>query len=149
MKTIIIDGNNLMHKIYGNADNQLAIIERVKTFVGKKDKVIFYFDGVGESNRSDVIFSGKKKADDLMREFIEKFKNHKMLKVVSSDREISGLAKVCGCEVQSSEEFYKEMNKKNVMKGKNVNQRFIYDEKGEKPSSVSRKSLDEFRKLFG
>lgn len=153
MKTIIIDGNNLMHKVYGNADNQLAIVERVKTFIGKKDKVIFYFDGVGESNRNDVIFSGKKKADELMREFIEKFKNHKMLKVVSSDREISGLAKVCGCEVQSSEEFFnqmdKEMNKKNVTKGKNVNQRFIYDEKGEKPSGVSRKSLDEFRKLFG
>jgi predicted RNA-binding protein with PIN domain len=149
MKTIIIDGNNLMHKIYGNANNQLALIESVKTFVGKKDKVIFYFDGVGESDRSAVIFSGKKKADDLMREFIEKFKNHKMLKVVSSDREISGLAKVCGCEVQSSEEFWKEMNKKNLMKGKNVNQNFIYDKKDEKPSGVSRKSLDEFRKLFG
>lgn len=149
MKTIIIDGNNLMHKVYGNANNHLAIVESVKTFAGRKDKVIFYFDGVGESDRSDVIFSGKKKADDLMREFIEKFKNHKMLKVVSSDREISGLAKVCGCEVQSSEEFWNEMNNKRSMKGKNVNQKFIYDDKSEKPSGVSRKSLDEFRKLFG
>lgn len=138
-----------MHKIYGNANNHLALVESVKTFAGKKDKVIFYFDGVGESDRSNIIFSGKKKADDLMREFIEKFKNHKMLTVVSSDREISGLAKVCGCEVQSSEEFWKEMNNKRTMKGKNVNERFIYDENSEKPSGVRRKSLDEFRKLFG
>lgn len=148
MKTIIIDGNNLMHKLYGNANNQLVLVHTVRSFVNKKDKIIFFFDGFGDINISNVIFSEKKKADDLMREFIEKFKNHRLLKVISSDREISGLAKVCGCEVQSSEDFRNEINK-DASKAKSTKHNYTDDDGDkEKPTGMSRKSLEEFRKMF-
>ena len=152
MRTIIIDANNLLYRVFKDKEVQseynndrLSLVESVKSRLGNRSKVIFVFDGHGDSNNSSIIFSDNKSADTVIRKFIEKFSNHKLLTVVSSDNEIKRFAKVCGCEVQSSEMFWQNIN--NPSKDKNINQLFLYD-KDEKPSGMSRKDLNEFRKYF-
>ncbi|MEO8448053.1 MAG: NYN domain-containing protein [bacterium] len=155
MLTIIIDGNNLIHKIPSlittfkkdKEGAQLSLIETVVSRTGK-DKVIFVFDGHGNLRRPNVIFSESSTADDVIRKKIENFTNPKSLKIVSSDNGITGLAKVCGCKTQKSEEFWKDINiKSSAPSGENINQNFIYD-KLEKPERMSKKEIDEFRKFF-
>lgn len=156
MKTIIIDGNNLIHKVQHlktlfmkeKTSAQLALIESVKSRLSGNEKVIFVFDGFGMIKGKDVIFSNEMTADEVIRNRIEKFNDHKKLKVVSSDNDIINLAKVCGCEVQKSEEFRNDINKTNsITAGKNINQNFIYND-SDKPERMSRKEIDEFRKYF-
>ncbi len=152
MRTIIIDANNLLYRVFKNKKVQskndserLSLVESVKSRLGNRNKVIFVFDGHGDSNTSSIIFSGNKSADTLILKFIENFRNHKLLTVVSSDNEIKRFANVCGCKVQSSELFWQIIN--NPAKDKNINQLFLYDE-DEKPSGMNRKDLNEFRKYF-
>ncbi len=156
MKTIIIDSNNLIHKIEylkslfakDKESAQVSLVETIKARLNKNEKVVFVFDGFGKPGRSDVIFSNDKSADEIIRKKIENFNFHRKLKIVSSDRDITDFAKVCGCEVQSSEAFWDEINReKSVTEGKNINQYYIYD-KPEKPDRLTKKELDEFRKYF-
>lgn len=147
-KTILIDGNNLMHKIYGSPDNHNALISSVRNFLGAKYKVIFFFDGNNKIEDKDVFFSGKKEADELIRNYIEKNKNPEHLIVISSDIAIASFAKTFGCEYKSAENFKSELNSSHITKGKNINQNYIYND-SEKPSGISKKDLETFRKLFG
>lgn len=156
MKTILIDGNNLIHKIdklktqssKGSADMRQSLIEIVNSRVSGTDKVIFYFDGFGNFKKPNVHFSEKDTADNLIRKKIETFGDYKKLKVVSSDNEILNLAKVCGCEIQKSEDFWREINKpESPTDGKNINQNFD-PYKTEKPDRSSKKEIDEYKKLF-
>jgi predicted RNA-binding protein with PIN domain len=149
MKTIIIDGNNLLHQA-GNflkmeTGRRKALSEAVRSRLPANAKVIFFFDGEGDFASGDIIFSGKKTADELMREFIGKFKDPSKLIVVSSDKFISSLAEKCSCMVKNSKEFWNEIN--SPAKGKDINQNFIYNDL-EKPERMSRKEIDEFRKYF-
>jgi predicted RNA-binding protein with PIN domain len=153
MKTIIIDSNNLIHKVPDfrkqfneNPESaQLTLIESVKTKVNRNYKLIFVFDGYGSVKRNYIEYSGNKKADDVIRKFIEDNYNSKTLCVVSSDAEIQRFAKICGCEVKNSEVFWNEINPQ-VVKEKNINQLLYKDE--EKPDRISKKELDEFKKYF-
>ncbi len=151
MKTIIIDCNNLIHKNeklkkmfkHDRKSAQLALMEIVNSRTDRNSKVIFVFDGHDESGKSNVIFSGNVTADRIIRDKIEKFGDYKKLRIISSDKEITDLAKVCGAEVIRSEDYWKQ----SVTDGKNINQNYLYDEK-EKPDHMSRKDMDEFRKYF-
>lgn len=153
MKTILIDGNNLIHKIPSvkslflkdkNA-SQLALLESVKSKLSRTDKLIIVFDGFGSFKKAGIIFSGKITADEVIRNKIESFGDYKKLKVVSSDYGITNLAKECGCDVMKSEEFWKSINKENSDPGNdNINQNYIYD----KPETMSRKDFNEFKKYF-
>lgn len=153
MKTIIIDSNNLIHKVPDlrklfneNPESaQLSLVESVKTKVNRNYKLIFVFDGYGNVKRSYVEYSGNKKADDVIRKYIEDNYTTKTLCVVSSDAEIQRLAKICGCEVKNSEVFWKEIIP-SPLKNRNINQ-LLYKE-GEKPDRISKKELDEFKKYF-
>lgn len=156
MKTILIDGNNLIHKVLNlktlfmkeKASSQIALVESVKSRLNKNEKVIFVFDGFGVIKQREIIYSNEVTADEVIRHRIEKFSDHKKLKVVSSDNDIINLAKVCGCEVQKSEEFWKDINSLNsVTAGKNINQNFIYNDL-EKPERMSKREIDEFKKYF-
>ncbi len=156
MKTIIIDGNNLIHKIIhlkklfqkDKEAAQLSLIETVKSRVSKNDKVIFVFDGHGKINKTNVIFSNNITADEVIRKKIENSKDHRKLKIISSDNAIAGLAKVCGCEILKSEIFWEQTCENNSSTdGKNINQNYIYD-KEEKPSGMNKKEVDEYRKYF-
>lgn len=157
MNTIIIDGNNLLHKIpsfkksfNANPDNvRRTLIEAVKGRVKIKAKIIFVFDGHSDDKVQNVVFSGAKTADEVIRKFIEDNYEKNTIKVVSSDNEIISLAKVCGCEVSSSEKFWEEINSSSPTKGKNINQLYLYDKaEKEKPNGMSRKDFNEYLKHF-
>lgn len=149
MEKYLIDGNNLMHKIPHIKDSRDAVIAAVSSRL-KGKQIIFVFDGQGDST-GNVIYSGIKSADEIIRQKIEKNseKNSKdkMLTVVSSDNEIIGLAKVCGCKFERSEDFWKRIsaNDGNTT-GKNVNELYHYDD--EKPSGISKGDIKEFKKYF-
>jgi hypothetical protein len=151
MKTIIIDTNNLIHQIpefrsqfiKDNQQAQLAIVEAVKSRLPKNVKVVFFFDGYSCIDLPGIIFSGKKKADELLRDYIEK--NCGNLTVVSNDRGITDLAAICSCEVKRSEMFWKELN--DPAFNKNINHLFI-DENDEKPDRTTKKDFEFFKNKF-
>ena len=146
---IIIDGNNLLNKSSVKncgGDQRINLYEIVKSRLPKSQNVIFFFDGFGDVKRSDIKYSNDKIADELMRTFIEKNYDKRNLTVVSSDRGITELARVCGCKVKTSEDYWKEID--HTTKGKNINQLYISPEESEKPERLSKKELDEFRKYF-
>lgn len=159
MKTIIIDANNVIHKdiqlkALFNKDKesaQLALIEKVKAGLRANEKAEYVFDGHGKSLNRSVEFSGSRTADEIIRNKIENLTDMKNLTIVSSDNGITGLARVCGCTVKSSENFLIEIsNKKSITSGKNINQNYLYDkdEKEEKPAGMNKKELEEFKKYF-
>lgn len=157
MITIIIDGNNLIHKIPVfkksfaiNPDNcRRTLIEAVKGRLRIKAKVIFVFDGHSGEKLHNVIYSGTKTADSVIRNYIEENYNKHSIKVVSSDNEIASLAKVCGCEVSTSEKFWSDLNPSSTIKSQNINQLYIYDtDDKEKPKGMNKKDFNEYLKHF-
>jgi predicted RNA-binding protein with PIN domain len=152
MKIIIIDGNNLIHKIphikQMHASDKPGAANALRDFVRSryqgKGKIVIVFDGHGKNEGSSVIYSGNVTADKIIREKIEQAKNCRELTIVSSDAEITDLARVCGCDVVRSETFAKSLSdgQKSPAKGKNVNELF------EKPDRSSRKEIEEFKKFF-
>lgn len=148
-KVTIIDGNNLLNKsplVNSGSDDRITLYEAVTSRLSKNESVIFFFDGYGEIKKSNITYSNDKTADELIRIYIEKNYDKRKITVVSSDRGITDLAKVCGCTIKTSEEFWKEID--HVTKGKNINQLYIPPEELEKPEHISKKDLDEFRKYF-
>lgn len=144
MEKIIIDGNNLMHKIPHIKDSRNAVVEAVRSRV--KKNVVFVFDGPGDDT-ANVRFSGSSKADDIIRQYIEVNSGNTDLTIVSSDNEITDLAKVCSCNIIRSEDFWNQISSNDgVTPDKNVNQRYHYDD--EKPNGLSKKDMDEFKKYF-
>jgi len=151
MRYIIIDGNNLIHKVAGLKklfDNDKmasgrSLLESVRSRLGRGDKLKIVFDGFGNYSDSSVIFSGKKTADEVIRQFIEENYNKNQITVVSSDMEIYRLARACGCEVKKSKEFWKENTVKvtKIEKEENTSD-------NEKPSGMSKKDFEEFKNLF-
>lgn len=142
----IIDGNNLIGKIVSlkNLPDKQSAREKLslmleRFFAGKKLKVSLYFDGYeNEPIRISGIkikYSLNRSADEIIKEEIEKIKNQKSVFVVSSDLEILSYAKVCGCNVLKSEEFYHQM--------------LIQDNKNKEDEKPSDFDTDEFKKLFG
>lgn len=155
IKTVVIDGNNLVHKVppfkhavnKDNNDVRMALAEAVRSRLGNKIKTLFFFDGYG-NEKAGIKFSGSSSADEAIKKFIESCPNTGELKVVSSDNAVTGTARAYGCEAQSSEAFWNEIDKdKKITSDKNINQLFIYDD-DEKPSGLSKKDLKEFRKYF-
>lgn len=142
----IIDGNNLIGKIVSlkNLPDKQSAREKLslmleRFFAGKKLKVSLHFDGYeNEPIRISGIkikYSLNRSADEMIKEEIEKIKNQKSVFVVSSDLEILSYAKVCGCNVLKSEEFYHQM--------------LIQDNKNKEDEKPSDFDTDEFKKLFG
>lgn len=148
MKKFIIDGNNLIGKIKKLASfqenekqflrNKLAyMIDR--HFADKKVDIFLYFDGfAGEKinvSKLKIVYSGDSSADEKIKKQIESEKNKRILVIVSSDNEIRNFAKVCGCEILSSEEFGKDL-----LKGSES------DSEEQKISELNNVSM--FKKLF-
>jgi len=149
-KYIVIDGNNLMHKIpeLKNLFNkspeaaQLGLYEKIRSRNLREGKTILVFDGFG-NDKSDIIYSGKLSADEIIRRFIEENHDKNAVSVVSSDNYIISLAKACGCEVIKSESFIKTETAK-----KEKTQKSTDTGSGEKPEYVTKKEIDELKKLF-
>ena len=149
MRVVLIDGNNLLHKIPGMkkvfSENpeaaHFALYESVKSKIGRHDKLILVFDGHSSIRSSHIIFSGNKTADEVMRKYIEDNYEKHPIAVVTSDNGILSIAKACGCEILKSEEFAAS-KKKNA----DINQLYIKDK--EKPDGMSRKDFDFFKNKF-
>lgn len=124
MKKYIIDGNNLIGKIQSltnlqKKDKQASreklahLVDRY--FTNKKVEVILNFDGFANRkisvSRTKLVYSDKISADEKIKKQIEAEINKRNIVVISSDNNVREFAKVCGCEVISSEDFGKEITK--------------------------------------
>ena len=149
MKHYIIDGNNLIGKINSlsavqKKDKQASreklthLIDRF--FATKKVAVTLNFDGFAnekiKSIKTKIVYSENLSADDKIKKQIESGKNKRSLVVVTSDNNIKEFAKVCGCEVISSEGFGKEITKSKSADDEESRIKEIND-------------VDEFKKMFG
>lgn len=143
MVIYLIDGNNVLGKIKSvhkkdvSREKLAYMIE--KHFQGKNITVVLYYDGyIKEAIKVsgvDIVYSNKITADEKIKDRIEFEKNPRVITVVTSDFNLQEFAKVCRCDVVSSEEFshllYKTKNPADEDK---------------KQNSISN---DEMRRLFG
>lgn len=147
MKHYIIDGNNLIGKIKGlralqnksgQASREKLAYMLDKYFYGKKVKVTLNFDGFMDlainTSKLKIQYSEKRTADDLIKFQIELEKNPRVITLISSDHNLAQFARVCRCEVISSEDFARELAEKNS------------DEEEEKKKSIGN---EEIKRLFG
>jgi predicted RNA-binding protein with PIN domain len=151
MRTVIIDGNNLLHKMQNlkklfasNPESaQLSLYETVKGKLSKNDKLILVFDGFSNIKSANIIFSGVKTADEIIRKYIEENYQKKSMAIISSDNEIISIAKACSCEILKSEDFVSE---KKTLKNENINHLMPKD--SEKPEGMSKRDFDFFKNKF-
>lgn len=160
LETIIIDAYNLMHKV---AELQILLKQSQDTCVdtmtqklhshyfGKGYKIILVFDGHGKNKHDqniEVKFSKTDvgpdygSADALIKHLIEKSRNPKLAKVVSSDRGVTSFAKECGARIQTAESFWGEVKERRIEKAEQLR------EENEKPSAVTKNEFDYFLKEF-
>jgi len=151
MRTVIIDGNNLLHKMQNlkklfasNPESaQLSLYETVKSKLSKNDKLVLVFDGFSNIKSSNIIFSGVKTADEIIRKYIEDNYQKKSIAIISSDNEITSIARACSCEILKSEDFVSE---KKTLKNENINHLMPKD--NEKPEGMSKRDFDFFKNKF-
>ncbi len=160
METIIIDAYNLMHKVAELkillAQSQEICVDTMiaklrSHYYGKGIKCILVFDGFGQNKHENNISVKFSKtgvgpdyghADALIKHLIEKSKNPKLIRVVSSDREVSSFAKECGARILSSESFWGEVKDKRTERNEAIR------ESREKPSVVTRGEFEFLLKEF-
>ena len=160
METIISDAYNLMHKVTELrvllAQSQeicvATMIQKIRShYHGRSTKCILVFDGFGQNKHEaniNVKFSNTGvgpdygNADGLIKHLIEKSRNPKLIKVVSSDREVSSFAKECGSRILSSESFWGEVKDRRVERSEAIR------ESNEKPAVVTRGEFEFLLKEF-
>jgi predicted RNA-binding protein with PIN domain len=144
----LIDGNNLFGKIKSltslskkkkEDEREQLVFLLDRFYYGRNCKVFLYFDGFQKiairSHKMKIIYSNSEQADTIIKQDISQAKNPKNFFVISSDLEIFDFARACGCNVKTSDEFYKEMNTK------------LSIELEEKPESSAGEN-DYFKRLF-
>lgn len=160
METIIIDAYNLMHKVSELrvllAQSQDACVDAMVSklsshYFGRGVKCILAFDGYGK-NRHDrnveVKFSKTDvgpdygHADALIKHLVEKSRNPKLLRIVSSDREITFFAKDCGAKIQTSDSFWGEVKDRRIERIEAIR------ESKEKPEHVTHGEFEYLLKEF-
>lgn len=132
METIIIDAYNLMHKVselkillQQSQDTCVdAMVSKLHShYFGRGVKCILVFDGHGKNKHEqniEVKFSKTDvgpdygTADNLIKHLIEKSKNPKLMKVVSSDRDVTFFAKGCRARIQTAESFWGEVKDRRI-----------------------------------
>jgi predicted RNA-binding protein with PIN domain len=160
METIIIDAYNLMHKVSElrlllQQSQDICVDTMVSKlqghFFGRGYKVILVFDGQGKNKHDqniEVKFARTGvgpdwgNADALIKYLVEKAKNPKLLKIVSSDREITWFAKDCGCKIQTAESFWGEVKDRRIERAEEIR------ESKEKPNIVTKTEFDYLLKEF-
>ena len=160
METIIIDAYNLMHKVTELrvllAQSQEICVDNMiqklrNHYHGKSTKCIIVFDGFGQNKHEGNISVKFSKtgvgpdyghADALIKHLIEKSRNPKLMKVVSSDREVSSFAKECGSRILTSESFWGEVRDRRVERIDAIR------ESKEKPAIVTRGEFEFLLKEF-
>jgi len=112
----LIDGNNLTHAL-GKADgpsDRSGLCALLAEFGQGRHSVCVVFDGPAPSPAAvqqmtpeglEIVFAGRRKADDVICERIAACTAPRRLNVVSSDREIRRAARRRRCGSTTSEEF--------------------------------------------
>lgn len=160
METIIIDAYNLMHKVAElkillQQSQDICVDTMVSKFkshyFGRGVKCVLVFDGFGKNKHDgniDVKFAKTGvgpdygHADALIKHLIEKSRNPKLLKVVSSDRDVVSFAKECGSRILSSESFWGEVKERRIDRIEAIR------ESKEKPEAVTRGEFEFLLKEF-
>lgn len=160
METVIIDAYNLLHKVRDlqillKQDQDVAVdvmVAKMQShFRNNRVKVILVFDGFGKNKHIgniDAKFSktntshGYENADELIKALIEKTRNKRLIRVVSSDNEIKNFARECGCKTQGSAGFWGELKEKRILRMERDG------ELSEKPQVVSRGEFEYLLKEF-
>jgi len=160
METIIIDSYNLMHKVTELRilleQSQDACVDAMVSklhshYFGRGVKCILVFDGYGKNKHEhniEVKFSKTDvgpdygHADALIKHLVEKAKNPKLLKIVSSDKDITFFAKECGARIQTSESFWGEVKDRRIERIEEIR------ESKEKPDIVTKGEFDFLLKEF-
>jgi len=120
----LIDGNNLLGHLYAgyhrDPAHRSALVGKLRAFQRQtRTRVILVFDGVAPAGLPDP---GKEKfavlfpppgesADSLIVDYIERKPDRRNLFVVSSDREIRGIAREAGATPLRCDEFNRELKK--------------------------------------
>lgn len=152
MRTIIVDGNNVIHKLQSirklfseNPESaQFTLFESLKGRLSKNDMLILVFDGFSNIKSPNILFSGVRKADEVIRKYIEDNYEKKAIAVITSDNEILSIAKACGCEILKADDFIADRKIKST---DNINHNMPKKE-DEKPEGMSKKDFEYFKKHF-
>lgn len=160
METIIIDAYNLIHKVAElkillDQSQDICVdtmVSKLKShYFGRGIKCVLAFDGFGKNKHDaniDVKFAKTSvgpdygHADALIKHLIEKSRNPRLLKVVSSDREVVSFAKECGSRILSSESFWGEVKERRIERIESER------ESKEKPEVVTRGEFEFLLKEF-
>ncbi|RPI14641.1 MAG: hypothetical protein EHM58_16060 [Ignavibacteriae bacterium] len=160
METIIVDAYNLIHKVKElqvllKQSQEVAVdimIAKFQShFISGKTKIVIVFDGYGMNKQAGNIMIKFAKtdvghhyenADDLIKATIDKTRNKKLIKVVSSDNSITLYARDSGCRIQSSASFWGELKEKRTRRNIQLG------EQNEKPQVVTRSELEYLLKQF-
>lgn len=160
METIIIDAYNLMHKarelqVLLKQSQDVAVdtmvVKLQSHFLGTKTKIVIVFDGYGLNKQAGNILVRFAKtdvghsydnADQLIKSIIDRTRNKKLIRVISSDNSITLYARDSGCRIQSSASFWSELKEKRTRR--NIQQ----NEANEKPQVVTKGELEYLLKLF-
>ncbi|MCU0372834.1 MAG: NYN domain-containing protein [Ignavibacteria bacterium] len=149
MRTVIVDGNNLLHKTVNlkklfreNPESaQLSLYEQLKSKLHRSDKLVLVFDGFSSIKSDKIIFAGSLTADEVIRKYIEVNYQKRTLALITSDNGIISIAEKCGVEILKSEDF--------AAGTKTISAKITYkQEKQEKPESISRKDFNFFKDKF-
>lgn len=114
----IIDGFNLIHRVKVLKESKaphcdlIHYIRKNKLTGSRNNKVIIVFDGkinfeVNKEREFEVIFSGSKSGDEVIKKRLEKIKNKSEVVVVSDDREVRDIVKREGARVCRTFDFIK------------------------------------------
>jgi predicted RNA-binding protein with PIN domain len=116
MLTYIIDAFNLIYKVEKLADSAaphaslLQFLKSNRLTGSRNNKVVVVFDGhdnpdVSGEREYEIIFSGPRSADDVIKERVTRSKNRSQIVVVSDDRDLTHFVSAEGAKVKSMAEF--------------------------------------------
>lgn len=144
MNHYIIDGNNLIgrikslqniHKKDKQASREQLVNILNRYFSGKKLKLTLHFDGHPNLPlalaKGRIEYSMNQPSDNLIRKEMENSKNPRLISLVSSDHGLMNFGKVCGCNIISSDEFYKAIGKSSDNNDEESRIKQLSGEKGE------------------
>ncbi|MEJ5351216.1 MAG: NYN domain-containing protein [Melioribacteraceae bacterium] len=150
MKHYIIDGNNLIGRILElkkihEQDKQQSREELVNLlndyFAGKGIKLSLHFDGYKKSYlriiNGKIKYSKNLQADSMIRKEIDDAQSKRLITLVTSDLSLLEYARVNGCSIKTSEEFYNE-----------IKNSYQINEEEERIKKLE-KEKNEFLKIFG
>ncbi len=162
MKTYLIDGNNVMHRLpsskaklksdYSNAC--LSLVNSVKNYSSRYGsyRFVIFFDGFTESVAANhpaikLEWSFSKTADELIKVHISNNYEHSNFTLVSSDTELHNFSRLHSLEIISSDEFIKLIDV-SYSAPNQIQNNTTKNKKGEKPNSAGRKEVSLMMKLF-